>query len=39
MEVISKKRKVSETSPETSEEMKKELIRIVLQALYDAGYM
>lgn len=38
MEVISKKRKVSENIPETSAEMKKELIRLVLQTLYDSGY-
>ena len=38
MEVISKKRKISENMPETTPEMQKELIRIIVQTLYDSGY-
>ena len=38
MEVITKKRKVMKNCPETSPEMQQELIRLMIQSLYDCGY-
>lgn len=38
MEVISKKRKVSENVTESNPVMQKELVRLMVQALYDLGY-
>jgi hypothetical protein len=38
MEVISKKRKVSENLSENNPVMQRELVRLMVQALYDLGY-